>query len=262
MQETTNRSALDRIMAMVSEQEADTLGTGEEAYTIERGKPGAPDDSLEAQARRATHHLQRIAQADNLRTLRDKGLRETIAYAQGMIAQAERELQDSEYQFLQDTRPDRYLLADWYATARQFNEPSRPRAKTLDLGAGQLREHRKTTPARVTLINEQEAAAAFPEYVEHRPKLRWGDLQKALQIAPDGSVIAPSGEVLPRSMVSSLPRHSEDVLEAVVNGHKIDLKGGTDNGSDGADDGHGGEPGPESEPRDDDAEGADVFGDL
>ncbi|MEN6549174.1 MAG: hypothetical protein ABFE07_24280 [Armatimonadia bacterium] len=258
MQETTNRSALDRIMAMVSEQEADTLGTAEEAYSIERGKPGAPDESLEAQARRATHHLQRISQADNLRTLRDKGLRETIAYAQGMIAQAERELQDSEYQFLQDTRPDRYLLADWYATARQFNEPGRPRAKTFDLGAGQLREHRKTTPARVVLINEQEAAEAFPGHVEYRPKLRWGDLQKTLQIAPDGSVIAPGGVVLPRSMISSLPRHSEDVLEAVVNGHRIDLKGGVDNGS--GDDGPDSEPKPEPEPGDD-AEG-DVFGDL
>jgi len=244
-------------MQIVSEQEAEALGTGEEAYSVERGKPDKPDDSLEAQAHRATHHLQRIAQADNLRTLRDKGLRETIAYAQGMIAQAERELQDSEYQFLQDTRPDRYLLADWYSSARQFNEPGRPRAKTLNLGAGQLREHRKTTPARVVLVNEQAAAEAFPGFVEHRPKLRWGDLRKTLQIAPDGSIIAPTGEVLPRSMVSSLPRHSEDVLEAVVNGHRIDLKGGVDNGS--GDDGPGSEPKPEPEPGDDEG---DVFGDL
>lgn len=253
-----SETALDRIMAMVSAQEAEELGTAAEAYTIERGKPEAPDDSLPAQARRANHHLQRIAQADNLRTLRDKGLRETIAYAQGMIAQAERELQDSEHQFLQDTRPDRYLLADWYSTAKQFTEPGRPRAKTLDLGAGQLREHRKTTPARITLINEQAAAEAFPEYVEHRPKLRWGDLQKTLQIAPDGSVIAPTGEVLPRSMVSSLPRHSEDLLEVAVNGHKYDLMGGMDSGS-GTDDGHCTEPEPEP---DDDSRPEDPFGDL
>lgn len=244
-------------MAMVSAQEAEELGTAAEAYTIERGKPETPDDSLPAQARRATHHLQRIAQADKLRTLRDKGLRETIAYAQGMIAQAERELQDSEHQFLQDTRPDRYLLADWYSTAKQFTEPGRPRAKTLDLGAGQLREHRKTTPARITLINEQEAAEAFPEYVEHRPKLRWDDLRKTLQIAPDGSVIAPTGEVLPRSMVSSLPRHSEDLLEVVVNGHKYDLMGGMNSDS-GTDDG----PGTEPEPDTDDSRPEDPFGDL
>ena len=253
-----SETSLDRIMAMVSAQEAEELGTAAEAYTIERGKPEAPDDSLPAQARRATHHLQRIAQADNLRTLRDKGLRETIAYAQGMIAQAERELQDSEHQFLQDTRPDRYLLADWYSTAKQFTEPGRPRAKTLDLGAGQLREHRKTTPARITLINEQEAAEAFPEYVEHRPKLRWGDLQKTLQIAPDGSVVAPTGEVLPRSMVSSLPRHSEYLLEVAVNGHKYDLMGGMDSGS-GTDDGPGTEPEPAA---DDDSRPEDPFGDL
>lgn len=245
-------------MAMVSAQEAEELGTAAEAYTIERGKPDNPDDSLPAQARRANHHLQRIAQADNLRTLRDRGLRETIAYAQGMIAQAERELQDSEHQFLQDTRPDRYLLADWYSTAKQFTEPGRPRSKTLDLGAGQLREHRKTTPARITLINEQAAAEAFPDFVEHRPKLRWGDLQKTLQIAPDGSVIAPTGEVLPRSMVSSLPRHSEDLLEVAVNGHKYDLMGGMNSDS-GTDDGPGTEPEPEP---DDDSRPEDPFGDL
>jgi hypothetical protein len=260
MQETTNRSALDRIMERALKQDAERVGAREEGYNILRGRASNPDDSLEEQARRANHHMMRLMQADTLREQHLAELEQVREFAKGLITEADRLEGQLQWDFFKDTLPDRTLLEQWYLEAPQFNKPGRPRAKSIPVGLGRLRTATKTTPQQLVLANEAALAEKMPGYVKIERSFRWGDAKKMLEVA-DGKVITPDGEVLEPGVVTVLPLHSEQTLLAVVNGHELPLKGGDPHGDDGHDSGD--EPGADdADDAGSDAETDDVFGDL
>lgn len=233
---TANESYFDRLQKRVLEQRADELGTASPNYTIEHGRPDKPDNSLEAQAQRANHHLLRIAQADNLNRLRKATYEDVISYAQGLAAEAEREIGKLDFEFYLATQPDRRLLDEWYETAKPFIEPDRPREKTLRLGGGVLTEKTKTVPENIILTDEDALAKIMPAFLEMRQHFRWGDAKKRLAVREGGRVVIAGDPENPKvesekdvevspEVVSVTPRSSEITRFAIVNGHSIDLKG-------------------------------------
>lgn len=232
---TGEESYFGQVQKMLAER-GEELGTASQNYSIEHGRPDKADNSLEAQAQRANHHLLRIAQADSINRLRQASYKDTISFAQGLIAEAEREIGKLDFEFYLATQPDRRLLDEWYETADQFTEPDRPREKTLRLGGGVLMEKKKTTPENIVLTDEDALAKIMPAFLEMRKHFRWGDAKKLLQVREGGRVVIAGDPENPKvesekdvevslEAVSVTPRQTETTRFAIVNGHSIDLKG-------------------------------------
>lgn len=197
-----------------------------ERYTI----LGLGDE--EAQGRGAARHLRRIAQVKALAATRVGGLKETIEGLESELLRAKTALGGIKAWIAKHSAFDQIAILEWVTTAPQFTDPKAPREKHLDLGAGVVGMETKTKAQQVTASDEIVLAALFPEFVDNKPKLRWGDLKKErLEVRGRDVVDKVTGEVLPDGVVTVTPKHSEERYYIILSGERQDLTGEAYDGS-------------------------------
>lgn len=196
------------------------------AWTIERGNANDPDQSPEAQGRRAAKLILRVKRARDVQKAQFAMLDEEISGLEAQLAEAKHRRLQVDRWFLDRTNFERFQLRFWYDTADLFQGSAQ---KSFALSHGMTLGSR-AVPERTKWDAPVDALLPVlpDECFDYKTSVRKAEANKLVEVRNGQVVLRETGEVIDGATVETTPGYTDVYLTAGAGHEKISLAAALD----------------------------------